>query len=122
MALPPAFSDSAPAAVLIARFAVHDRLVRPLHPHSRQTIRHVVPRMSGLAGLEVQPVSALVLVVAVVRPVMDSSRLTVRVPRMDLVTTGLDLRLSAGAIAAWQIDRWARSGAGHQIPAGSGGI
>jgi hypothetical protein len=95
VALPPAFSYTATSSVLIAGLAIHDRFRRPLRPHGCEAIRNVVAGMTGLAGLEIQPVSFLVLVIAVMRPVMDSGGLVVRVPGLDLSAASLDLGLSS---------------------------
>ena len=115
--LPPAFGDPVTTGVLIAGFAVHDRLVRPLGPHGRDPIGNMVAHVPGLTGLEVQPLGVLVLVVAVMRPVVDAGRLTVRVPGVDLVASGLHLWLGAGPITARQVDGWAGAEARHEIPA-----
>jgi hypothetical protein len=71
-----------------------------LCPHGREAIRDVVAHVSGLAGLEVQPVSVLMLVIAVVRPVVNSSGLSVPVPRLDFQPAGLHLGLGAGTVTA----------------------
>src|SRR5512133_260948 len=88
--LPPAFSDAAAAGVLIAGLAVHDRLRRTLRPHRREAIGYMIASVSGLAGLEVQPVGLLVLVIAVVRPVVDSRGLTVRHGRDAMIDKAVD--------------------------------
>src|SRR5215213_8764760 len=118
--LPPSLGDSTTPAVLIARFTVHDRLGGALRPHGRKTIRHVITHMPGLAGLEVQPVGVLVFVVAVMRPVVDAGGLTVRVPGVDLPTTGRDLWFGTGAITTGQVDGRAGTEASHQVPAVAG--
>src|SRR4029453_16120978 len=104
VALPPPFSDAMASAVLIARLTVQDRLVRPLGPHGRKTIWHVITHFPGLAGLEVQPIGVLMFVVAVMGSIVDSGGLTVRVPGVDLPTAGRNLWFGTGAIATGQVD------------------
>ena len=87
MTLPPAFGDSVTAGVLIAGFAVHDRLGWPLSPHGREPIGNMIACVAGLTRPEIQPLGVLVLVVAVMRPVVDSGGLAVRVPGLDLVAS-----------------------------------
>jgi hypothetical protein len=73
--------------------------------------------MSGLAGLKVKPIRVLVLVVAVVRSVMDSGWLVVRVPGVDLLAAGRYLWLCPGPITTRQIDGGAGAEARYQITA-----
>src|SRR4029450_4849776 len=77
VALPPSCSAAMAPAVLIAGLTVQDRLVGPLGPHGRKTIWHVITHVPGLAGLEVQPIGVLMLVVAVMGPTWDCRALTV---------------------------------------------
>jgi hypothetical protein len=104
--LPPSLGDPISTAVLIARFTVHDRLGGPLRPHGRKPVGHVVTRVSGLAGLEIQPVGVLVFIIAVMRPVVDAGGLTVRIPGLDLPTTRLNLWLRPCAITTRQVNSW----------------
>src|SRR5690242_3737817 len=117
MALPPALGDATAAGVLVARFAVHDGLDRSLGPHGGQAVGDVVAGVPGLAGLEVQPVGVLVLVIAVVRAIVDAGRLAVRVPGVDFAAAGLDLRLGAGPVGARQVDGRSGAVAGDQVAA-----
>ena len=105
--LPPSLGDPMTTAVLIARFTVHDRLGGPLRPHGRKAIGYVITHMPRLAGLEIQPVGLLVFVIAVMRPVVDSGGLAVRVPGLNLPTTRLNLWFGTGAITTRQVDRGA---------------
>src|SRR6185437_10224255 len=109
--------DAAPPGMLVARLAVHDRLRRSLRPHGGDAVRDVVSHVPGLAGLEVQPIGVLVLVVAVVRAVVDAGGLTVRIPGVDLPAARLDLRLGAGAVRARQVDRRPGAVPGDEVPA-----
>jgi hypothetical protein len=69
--------------------------------------------MSGLAGLKVEPVGVLMLVIAMMRPIVDSGWLAVRVPGLDFPTAGLNLWLDAGAVATGQVDGWSGAKARH---------
>jgi hypothetical protein len=44
----------------------------------------MITHVSGLAGLKVEPVGVLVLVIAMMRPVVDSGGLPVRFPGLNL--------------------------------------
>jgi hypothetical protein len=80
----------------------------------------MITRMTGLTGLEVQPIGVLVFIVAVMGAIVDPRGLTVRVPAMDFPATSLDLRLGAGTITTWQVDHRPSSITRHEIPAVAG--
>jgi hypothetical protein len=77
----------------------------------------MITRMARLTGLEVQPVSVLVFIVAVMGAIVDPRGLTVRVKGVHFPATGLDLRLGAGTITTWQVEHRPSSITRHEIPA-----
>ena len=72
--------------------------------------------------MEVEPLSVLVSLVVAVWPVVDSGRLLVAVPALDLLPTGLDLWFLTRSVGPYQVYERARAVAGDARISPSNGM
>src|SRR4051812_46024439 len=115
--LPPAGSPPRLTAVLIGRLAVCDAFGRQVAPHIGHPLGDMLAAMAGLAPLEIEPGRILAGAVVGVRAVVDAGWLSIGIPLLDLLATGLHLRLVARAIRTHQVDQRAGTVARHQVAA-----
>src|SRR4051812_2752658 len=95
VALPPAGRPAAPATVFVGRLAVRHTFGWRVAPHVGYALGYMFAAMTGLAPLEVEPGCILVGAIVGVRAIVNTSRLAVGIPVLDLCAARRHLRLVA---------------------------